>query len=322
MSTLELHPSAEACGKVILLGEHSVVYGHPALAAGLQRGLLLHARPLEDRRAPMQLSIPTWDLDLTLRADDEHPVVRASLEVLAHCDAPVTGWRIEGETRIPARAGLGSSAALSVALARLALGPGCDAGEIVEASMVGERVFHGNPSGIDSEVATRGGVIAFARGAGVEPVALARSLHLVVIPSGIPRQTAALVAGVRARRDRMPTVIDPVLDACGALVHRGRAALEAGRLEELAELAAVAHELLGALGVSLPALDELCARAAIHGALAAKLTGAGGGGCAFALCDNAGAAAQVVVGLGQDFPELAADPGTAPFSVEVEARSS
>lgn len=314
--TLQLRTRAEACGKIIVLGEHSVVFGHPALAAGLRQGLVLHATPLPDPRAPIELTIPGWEIDMRLRPDSEHLVARACLEVLAHCDGPVTGWRIEGDARIPARAGLGSSAALSVALARLALADDeASLAAVVEASMVGERVFHGDPSGIDSEVAARGGVIAFARGCGVEPVALAEPLHLVVLPTGIPRQTGRLVAGVRARRDRFPVVMDPVLASLGALVGAGRAALERGQLEPLAELVTIAHELLGALGVSIPALDRICARAVEAGALAAKLTGAGGGGCAFAVCDGPQSCAEVIARLQAD--EL--HTNWAPFPVEVES---
>lgn len=329
---LELQRTALACGKVILLGEHSVVYGQPALAAGLARGLTLHATPLPDPGAAIELSIPSWELDLRLTPDTEHPVARACLEVLAHCDGPVTGWRIDGEARVPCRAGLGSSAALTVALARLALGPQVgDGGEpdlddVVAASMVGERVFHGTPSGIDSAVAARGGVVAFERGSGSsgEAVELAAPLSLVVIPSGIPRQTGALVAGVRMRRDRMPTVIDPVIGALGQLVARGRAALVAGDLHVFAELTTVAHELLSALGVSLPALDRLCAAAVRHGALAAKLTGAGGGGCVIALCDTRAAAQAVVEGVSAEFSTGTGtgNPGSAPFFVEVESGHS
>ncbi|PRP91981.1 mevalonate kinase [Enhygromyxa salina] len=320
---LALQPSAVACGKVILFGEHSVVYGQPALAAGLARGLTLHATPLPRPRDAIELSIPAWDLDLRLTPDSEHPVARACLEVLAHCDGPVTGWRLEGEARIPCGAGLGSSAALTVALARLALGAVVDGepdlDEVIAASMIGERVFHGTPSGIDSAVAARGGVVAFERGAPCQAVALGASLWLVVIPSGIPRQTGALVAGVAARRDRMPEVIDPIIGALGQLVHRGRAALTGARLDVLAELTSVAHELLGSLGVSLPMLDRLCAAAVEHGALAAKLTGAGGGGCVIALCDTEALARGVIEGLAHSFPELARAPASAPFAVEVES---
>lgn len=320
---LELAPVAEACGKIILLGEHSVVFGYPALAAGLARGLILRATPLPDPRAPIELRVPAWAIDERLAADNEHPVARACLEVLAHCDGPVSGWRIEGEARIPCRAGLGSSAALTVALARLAMAPQVDGepelDDVVAASLAGERVFHGNPSGIDSEVAARGGVVAFERGKPCEQVQLGfDALQLVVLPTGVPRQTGVLVAGVRARRDRFPTVIDPILTALGQLVHRGRAALREADLATLGELTNVAHELLGSLGVGHPALDRLCTAALEHGALAAKLTGAGGGGCAFALCDTPAAAATLIERLRASLPELARAPETTPFAVEVE----
>lgn len=316
-----LHAHARACGKIILLGEHSVVYGHPALAAGLARGLELHATPLASSRDPIQLSIPAWALELELAPASEHPVARACLEVLAYCDGPVTGWRIVGESRVPARAGLGSSAALSVALARLVLGPDADADELVAASMAGERIFHGTPSGIDSEVAARGGVIAFQRSGGgstIEPVLLREPLHLVVLPTGVPRQTAALVGRVRARRDRLPSVIDPLLDALGALARRGRAALEQGDAACFAELMTIAHALLGALDVGHPALDRACEAACTAGASAAKLTGAGGGGCAYALCESEAHAAQVLARLATS-PAEATPPA---FAVVVDATTS
>ena len=166
---LDLFPRAQACGKVILLGEHAVVYGYPALAAGLPDSLTLTAQALPDRAAPATVRIEDWGLDLVLAPDDDHPVVRACLEVLGICDGPLRGWAIEGRSRLPARAGLGSSAALCVALARLAMGPEAATDDVVEASLAGERVFHGQPSGIDSMVAARGGLIRFVRGEPAQP---------------------------------------------------------------------------------------------------------------------------------------------------------
>ena len=280
---IPLHPRAEACGKVILLGEHSVVHGHPAVAAGLPQGLCLQAAPRERPGLPISLSIPQWQLELELHADTDHPVARACLEVLTHCDGPITGWAITGTTCLPARAGLGSSAALTVALARLVLGEHADLDDVVDASLAGERVFHGDPSGLDSRVAAQGGVLRFVRGVSVEPVRLGGPLPLLHVPSGIPRSTAVQVAKVRDRLGRHRSVIAPTLSALGAAAEASIHALASHDLTALGELMTIAHALLGAVDVSSPALDALQASALAAGALGAKLTGAGGGGCLLVL---------------------------------------
>lgn len=281
-----LAPSAHACGKVILLGEHAVVHGFAALAAGLPNGLSLTSKPLPSPTDPASLRIACWDLDLALTADSEHPVARAALAVLTRCDGPVTGVAIEGHSTLPARAGLGSSASLSVALARLASPDPDDHDEIVAASLEGERVFHGQPSGIDNEVAARGGIIRFVRGEPAQPVRHARPIRLVIAPSGQPRSTKAQVEKVSARRRDFPSPAQHCLEALGAVTQEGQRALEQGEHARLGELMNMAHGLLSSLDVSAPVLDRLCDAMRGAGALGAKLTGAGGGGCAIALVDE------------------------------------
>ncbi len=277
-----LHEHASACAKVILFGEHAVVHGQPALAAGLPGAVKLRAQPLADGRAPLRISIPAWDLELALVPGDEHPVARACAEVLAHCDGPLQGWHISGEATIPARAGLGSSAALTVSLARLALGPDAPVADVVEASLVGERVFHGTPSGIDSEVAARGGVLRFVRGSTPQIVTVPQPVRLVVVPSGVARSTADQVARVHRAIERWPLLARPLVEVLGRTAEQGERALLDGDTARLGELSDLAHGVLAALGVSCAALDELCHVARAAGAAGAKLTGAGGGGCMIA----------------------------------------
>lgn len=303
---IPLHEFAEACGKVILLGEHSVVHGHPAVAAGLPQGLCLRAAPRARPDLPISLDIPQWQLNLELHARTEHPVAQACLEVLSYCDGPITGWSLTGTTSLPSRAGLGSSAALTVALARLVLGQSASIDDVVAASMAGERVFHGEPSGLDSRVAAQGGALRFVRGVGAEPIALGGPLPLILIPTGIPRSTAVQVAKVRARLERNPGIIRPVLAALGAAAEAGIDALARNDLDALGEIMNIAHALLAAVDVSSPALDALQVTALAAGARGAKLTGAGGGGCLLMLPPD------------DPTPLLAAFEIYAPLAVEVE----
>lgn len=285
-SGLHLHPEAGACGKVILVGEHAVVHGVPALAAGLPDGLCLRASKAAQAQSWTRVQIPAWELDLELHPDSDHPVARACLAVLGHCDGPLTGWVIRGETALPSRAGLGSSATLAVALARLVLGPAAAPSDLETCAQAGEEVFHGTPSGIDTAVAARGGVIRFCKGDEPRALELAAPLPLAVIPSLIPRSTADQVAKVHARRAAFPAVMTHTLAAFGEVSAASADALAAGDWPRLGQLFDLCHGLLGAIDVSNAALDELCHEARKAGALGAKLTGAGGGGSILALSES------------------------------------
>jgi mevalonate kinase len=274
-------------GKVILLGEHAVVYGQPALAVGLPDGM--EVRLFLATAGIGRVRCSQWALDLGL--DHSGPLPTALRRVLEAAGAPGLAWDIEIIARLPASAGLGSSAALCVAAARAAgqaVGKPLDDSAAAAAAFEGERCFHGTPSGVDNTVAAFGGLIWFQRPDMRRKLPVRVPLELCIAHSGRSGETAALVAGVRAGREGDPVRFDATFARIGRLVGMAAEALSTGRLEDLGRVMDQNHAALQELGVSSEKLDEIVVAARAAGALGAKLTGAGGGGCAIALCRGNG----------------------------------
>ena len=256
-------------GKLIVLGEHAVVYGHRALAASVSLGTTVTLSPREGPTA----------LDGGAAGDER---LRRALALAL----PPEGWRVTITSELPVGRGMGSSAALTVALLRAAAaarGERPSPAELHRRGFAIERIFHGTPSGLDHAVAAAGGAVIYRRGEAPIPAAMP-PLEVVVLDSGVAGDTGALVAEVRARRPG----IDPTLDRLGALAERGLEHL--GDPRALGALMDEAQALLGAIGVSTPQLEALCQLAREAGALGAKLSGAGGGGVVLALAGQAGPA--------------------------------
>ena len=262
-------------GKVILVGEHAVVYGHAAIAAGISTGVSVEATPGAGR-----LRVPAWSLEAA--ADDGGAVGRALAAVLDRLDA--RAFDFTAEAAIPSRAGVGSSAALAVALARAAAGAtGRSDARLVEAAVNdAESIFHGTPSGIDAAAAMSGAVGKFTRAQGWRPIPVLQTMTICVGLSGRPRDTVAQVAAVSRLRERLGAA-DGVLALMGRLADDAETALARGDVDGLGRIFDAAHGLLAAIRVSSPELDALVHDARAAGAVGAKLTGAGGGGAVIAL---------------------------------------
>lgn len=265
--------SARAPGKVILLGEHAVVYGQPALALPLDRGVTVRVwrAPAMALREP-----PPSGAEALLEALTQ---VAGALGVTA---------QVQITSELPLGAGLGSSAAVAVAstraLAQLAGKPLTDA-QLLRFAEGMEQSFHGKPSGIDHTTCLLARPIRFERGPPntVTPIAL-RALALVIAHAG-PRatNTRERVLALRERFERAPDSVQPLFAEVGALVEQAQQALAHGDLERLGAAMNRNQELLSQLEMSTARIDAICARMRAHGALGAKLTGAGGGGAVIGL---------------------------------------
>jgi mevalonate kinase len=269
-------------GKAILLGEHAVVFGVPAIAVGIDRGARACAVALD--RGPSRLFIRGWGL--TVRETDEDGdlakafrallvVARGSEGGPGHCD-------VEVEADLPPGGGLGCSAAIGVAIAR-ALNPRASEAAVLDQAMAWEQVFHGNPSGIDAALAARGGCLLFRKGGALEPVRMRGPFHLCIGNTGVTSSTRAMVEAVGKLRARRPELVEQSFEAIRVLVSNAQLAIEAGDRVALGRLMDLNQMLLSGLFVSTPEIERMCALARGAGAHGAKLTGAGGGGSVVAL---------------------------------------
>lgn len=263
-------------GKVILLGEHGVVYGYPALAGPLSWGVTAQGVPAKKAA----LEIPG-----TIRGPARKLLQSAFGAAVDAAGNP--NVKVTLTSDIPPSMGLGSSAAVAVACARVLLqaveGREPAGKDVANVAWQMEKVFHGTPSGVDHTTSALNTLIHFRRRpnserAAVKAVESPRPLKLLVVLVGQRPATKQTVAALRAREGKWPERYARLFDEIGHLADEGREAIEEGDLELLGDLMNMNHGLLAALGLSSASIDEAVHRVRAAGALGAKLTGAGGDG--------------------------------------------
>jgi mevalonate kinase len=267
-----------AGAKVVLLGEHAVVYDRPALAAGVPVHLEAEAWPGEGPR-----------LEADGPADERGAaLVRQAAEAVG---LDPGAWIVRVRSEIPPGRGLGSSAALCIATLRALAAAARRTLSDDDELAIGRRLevlFHGTPSGIDPAASSLGCSIRFRRGdlPEVTPLSLAASLPLVIAYGGEVRRTAGAVGGLRERWERDRARYEALFDDVAALVNAGERALVTGDLAAFGRACDDNQRLLEAMGVSSPDIEALVALARGAGALGAKLTGGGAGGAIIAVAPD------------------------------------
>ncbi len=296
-------------GKVILLGEHAVVYGRHAIAAPVPLAI---QSQIEDIRDGIEIMIPRWGVEQTLHPHAREPQsfdqpLALILDRLALNDRSM---RITVFANVPRAMGLGGSAAIAVSIIRAIdqhFHLGLSDEEVNLLAFECEKVAHGTPSGIDNTMATYGELLLYRKG---EP-ALIRKLRtpapitIVIGMSGVESLTARMVAGVRRAWERNQALYERIFDGIDDLSRQGAKAIQTHDLEHLGELMNVCQGLLNSLQVSSWEIEEMIQIARNNGALGAKLTGGGGGGSIIALCpDNAGSVTEALEHAGYQAMEV------------------
>jgi len=298
--------SASAPGKVILLGEHAVVYGRPALAVPLEQ-VRARAAILPLISAPpgtVEISAPDIGLEAGLTALPTDDPIGYALRLAIHeLGGAVPAFQIKISSTIPLAAGLGSGAAVSATILRaVSAFAGRPFGEEVTNRLAFEveKIHHGTPSGIDNTVVTYARPVFFIKGQPPLPLYPGGVFTFLVGVTGTRSSTARVVADVRQAWQADPEKYDLLFDEIGSLVESARQAVEHGQPELLGQLMNANQARLEQMGVSSSELEALIAAARHAGALGAKLSGAGRGGNMIALVqpEDAEAAAAALQAAG------------------------
>lgn len=282
--------SASAPGKIILFGEHAVVYGRPAIAVPVSQ-VSARATVLANPRGQAgAVTIQAPDIGLEASLADlpaENPLAAAisgTARALGIAHIPACTLRVQSS--IPVAAGLGSGAAVSVAVIRALaayLGHPLPDEQVCEIAFEVEKIHHGTPSGIDNTVITYAQPVYFVKGRPIERLQVRRPFTIIIGDTGVVSPTSVAVGEVRKAWEKRKEQFEALFDSAGAIADSARQAIEGGSLELLGPLMDANHGLLRKMGVSCPELETLVLAARRAGALGAKLSGGGRGGNMIAL---------------------------------------
>ena len=286
--------TASAPAKIILFGEHAVVYGRPALAVPVTQ---VHAdvEVTDSRDGQIWINAPDISLLSTLYSlPSDHPVAAVIHNLFFSLGiSPFPPLEIKITSTIPVASGLGSGAAVTVALVRAlssAVHRPLSDEQINSFTYEIEKLHHGTPSGIDNTVVTYAKPVYFIKGQPIETFRVGSPFNIVIGDTGISAPTKESVGDVRKLWEVDKVKWEKVFDEVGKIVKQAKEKIENGEWRSLGVLMDANHALLREMTVSSPELDRLTEAARKAGASGAKLSGGGRGGNMIALVEKEKAA--------------------------------
>lgn len=288
---ISTHGTASA--KVILFGEHAVVYGQPAVAIPIQDVRTSAAVSIDASVSNPIIEAKDLKIETSLGAAHYPETILPIIKTIELIDQkivklPKFGWRLTIWSKIPIGRGLGSSAAISIAIIRAltkAMMKFISPRELVRYSFELEKIYHRTPSGIDNTVISLEKPILFRKDH--EPSAIQfASMFFIVGDTGVSKKTGDVVAQVAEARAKNIEQYDQIFNQIGTIARQGALALKDGDVKKIGKLMNENHILLQRINVSSPELENLIDAAKAKGALGAKLCGAGKGGCMVAVAKD------------------------------------
>jgi mevalonate kinase len=279
-----------APGKMILCGEHAVVYQQPAIAIpvlSLGTTTKIFAHPLA-QKGEVYINAKEIDLQTNISFLSPENPIRQTVELVMRYFflTALPACEIQITSTLPIAAGMGSSASLSVSLIRALsdfLGQPLQTEQMNALAYEAEKFHHGNPSGVDNTVISYARPVYYIRGENPEFLSIGSPFHFIVANTGISASTSLAVAGVRERWLASPTQYENYFTQIGSITEQVRQALALGNPTQVGQFLTKNHQILQEMHVSCLKLDHLVNTALSAGALGAKLSGGGLGGNMLAL---------------------------------------
>jgi mevalonate kinase len=303
--------TCSAPGKVILAGEHAVVHGYPAIASAVTLRMSMTLDMLEEPRFELHLD----DIVMTFRASSlnglalesatNYPLFKAVLDTLqaeGKGKPRSQGFTLAVKSAIPVSAGLGSSAATCACFVKTLaswLGLELSNDKLLFWSRAAEKLYHSNPSGIDTAAAINGGMFLFQKGQIVERIEcdVLPDGDLVIVDTGVQRNTGKMVDAVKDALCRDKACIEDCFEKIATIVNETWGLVKSGKVttRSLGALFSRNQRELQTVGVSTTRIEDIIKVGVKNGAVGGKLTGAGGGGCVILACPTSKAARVINV---------------------------